>query len=52
MKETIEDRLYRLMCSDCPSARRCHVLCENCDEYEDELRRLEEEESDEKEHDV
>ena len=40
MEEDIEMMVYRLMCSDCPNARRCHEECENCEEYEEEVERL------------
>jgi len=42
-EESIEEMVYRYMCADCPSARRCHESCETCEEYEDEIQRLEEE---------
>lgn len=34
--------LYERLCSGCPSARVCHETCENCEEYEEELQKLEE----------
>jgi len=39
----IEEELYSRMCDGCENERRCHVYCENCDEYEDELNRMYEE---------
>ena len=36
-------QLYRLMCSECPNARKCHEECGSCEEYEEELERLERE---------
>lgn len=35
------DQLYQIMCRDCPNAHRCHNRCEECDEFQDELERLE-----------
>ena len=35
------DKLYEIMCKDCPSAHRCHNLCEECDEFQDELDKME-----------
>ena len=35
------DKLYEIMCKDCPSAHRCHNLCEECDEFQDELNKME-----------
>ena len=40
------DKLYQAMCKDCPSAHRCHNLCEECDEFQEELERLENENED------
>lgn len=42
------EQVYQYMCKDCPSAHRCHNLCEECDEFQDELMRLENEEGDNK----
>ena len=36
-------QLYRLMCSECPNARKCHEECETCEEYNEEMKRLERE---------
>ena len=33
--------LYWHMCRECPNARKCHEECETCDEYEEELEKLE-----------
>lgn len=35
----IEQKLYAKMCSNCPSAKKCHEQCENCEEYENELKK-------------
>ena len=35
--------LYKRMCASCPNARKCHEECVECDEYQDELERLEKE---------
>jgi len=42
----IEDYVYEMMCMDCEHSYYCHINCENCDEYEDEVERLYEEELD------
>ena len=41
---TIEEMVYEMMCANCEKAHYCHNVCENCDEYEDEVNRLYEEE--------
>lgn len=38
------DKLYQVMCSDCPNAWKCHERCEECEEFQEELERLEGEE--------
>lgn len=43
MEEDIEMMVYQMMCKDCPNARYCHEACENCEEYEEEIKRLTEE---------
>jgi len=40
MEEDIEMMVYQMLCKDCPNARRCHELCETCDEYEENLEEL------------
>lgn len=45
MPKTIEDIVYEQMCAGCEREHYCHNACENCDEYEDEVNRLYEEES-------
>ncbi|MBR1984466.1 MAG: hypothetical protein IKA31_01880 [Clostridia bacterium] len=35
------NQLYQVMCKDCPNAWKCHNLCEECDEFQEELERLE-----------
>ena len=35
--------LYKIMCASCPNAKKCHEECVECDEYQDELERLEKE---------
>ena len=37
----IEMKLYQQMCSNCPYAKECHENCENCEEFERELERVE-----------
>ena len=41
--DDLYEQLYQVMCKDCPGAHRCHNLCEECDEFQDELERLEKE---------
>lgn len=41
MYRYIEDRLYSNMCASCENAHACHNNCENCEEYETELRNQE-----------
>lgn len=40
-EKDLEYQLYKAMCSSCPNARKCHEECEPCDEFQDELERLE-----------
>lgn len=35
------EQLYERLCVGCPSAKRCHESCENCDEFEEELYKIE-----------
>ncbi len=37
------DKLYQVMCADCPNAWKCHERCEECEEFQEELERLENE---------
>ena len=38
--EQLEDKLYWVMCRNCPNARKCHEECETCEEFDKELDRL------------
>lgn len=40
----IEYEVYLSMCYGCENEHYCHNACENCDEYQDEIDRLYEEE--------
>ena len=40
MEEDIEYKLYKMMCSDCPNAKKCHEECDTCEEYDEELESL------------
>lgn len=40
MSDTLEMRVYQLMCAGCEYERKCHEECEHCDEYYDKLREL------------
>lgn len=37
-----ELELYERLCVGCPCERICHETCENCEEYEEELQKIEE----------
>lgn len=39
--DKLYDKLYQIMCKDCPGAVHCHNVCEECDEFQEELERLE-----------
>lgn len=34
--------LYERFCVGCPSAKKCHETCENCEEFEEELQKIKE----------
>ena len=38
---SIEEIVYDKMCMSCPSAKSCHEECESCDEFYEEVERLE-----------
>ena len=35
--DKLEDKLYSLMCWNCPNAKKCHDECETCEEFDKEL---------------
>ena len=35
------DKLYSIMCASCPSSYKCHVRCEECDEFSEALQQEE-----------
>lgn len=37
----IEQIVYDKMCFACPNAKKCHEECEFCDDFENEVERLE-----------
>lgn len=39
------EKLYWQMCRSCPNAWKCHEQCEECDDFQEELERLEKGES-------
>ena len=38
---SIEEIVYDKMCMSCPNAKKCHEKCESCDEFYEEVERLE-----------
>ena len=38
---SIEEIVYDKMCMYCPNAKKCHEECESCDEFYEEVDRLE-----------
>lgn len=42
-KRDIEWEVYQIMCRGCEREHYCHNACENCEEYEEELERLQNE---------
>ena len=42
MEEDLEMKIYQMLCSNCPNARKCHEQCETCEEYDEEIRKVEE----------
>ena len=43
LQEILETLVYEKMCSNCPSAKKCHEQCDFCDDYYDELFEITEE---------
>jgi hypothetical protein len=35
--DDIEMEVYRVLCSQCPNARRCHDDCDTCSAYDREI---------------
>ena len=38
---SVEEIVYDKMCMRCPNAKKCHEECESCDEFYEEVERLE-----------
>lgn len=39
LEETIKDNVYMEMCRYCHKAKVCHDNCENCSDYEEQVKR-------------
>lgn len=36
MNEKLEERIYELLCKNCPKAKQCHEECDYCDKFYEE----------------
>lgn len=34
----VEMQVYERLCVGCPSAYKCHITCENCEDFEEEVK--------------
>ena len=37
IKQLLESKVYKQMCSNCPNAKKCHEECITCEEYDNKL---------------
>lgn len=44
LEEELFEIVYKLKCKGCPYERNCHETCTTCEEFEEELERLKENE--------